>query len=344
MQPRVPSPVSDPSGPECSFDNTRRVARAVDRFGAYARQLAHATRRGASPIGLVRTQFPFLLPDAAKPAFVTLELTNKCDLRCSYCENQLGLRAKGFMSEAVFGRVVDSVAELRVDRVRLVGNGEPTLHPRFCEYIERLVAVSPYVTVLSNGQWRSETMAERLLATGVAMIEFSVDGMDAPRYEASREGGSFDRLVRNLTHLRSLRSGHPALVRVRVMVRPSERHQIGEIRRFWARFADVVVSSPIVQRPQLSADPDVFTARQVAEGAYPRCTAPLIQLGVNWNGDVPLCSQSSIQIGAPGLVLGNIMDRSLTELWGHATRRGYCKAHRERNPQEMSICRGCMGH
>jgi hypothetical protein len=38
-------------------------------------------------------------------------------------------------------------------------------------------------------------------------------------------------------------------------------------------------------------------------------------LDVNWNGNVPLCTYSAQQIGAPGLILGNVMTDMLGDIW-----------------------------
>lgn len=343
--PKAPPRGAGP-GAATTIDNTDRLGRAIGRFRAYSRQAWHATQRGVDPVSLLRTQFPFLLPDAVAPSVVTLELTNRCNVQCTYCENRLRLRPRGFMSDAVFDRVVESVADLGIRRVRLVGNGEPTLHPCFLSHVQRLTDVVPYVSVLSNGQWRSGELAEALLRTQIALIEFSVDGMEAARYESTRAGASFERLLRTLDRLQRERRRLQSTVflRIRVMLRPSEKERRTEIMGFWRKYVDTVVWSPIVQRPQLEAHPDAFRPRQTLAGTVPRCAAPLIQLGVNWNGDVPLCSQSSIQIGAPGLILGNVLHSTLRELWQQETRAAYGEGHRRRDPSLIPMCRGCMGH
>jgi len=71
----------------------------------------------------------------SEPATVGIELTNVCQLRCPHCDAQHPeIRGKpGYMSAETFARLVEQLRELRVRNVRLIGGGEPLLHPRFAE-------------------------------------------------------------------------------------------------------------------------------------------------------------------------------------------------------------------
>jgi MoaA/NifB/PqqE/SkfB family radical SAM enzyme len=95
-----------------------------------------------------------------------------------------------------------------------------------------------------------------------------------------------------------------------------------------------------VQRPELPPG-DAFDAVQRVAAQYPRCTLPFKELTVTWTGDVPLCQFSAAQLGEPGLLLGNLRDVSLAELWQGRLIRDYRVAHRRRDEKSMPMCRGC---
>ena len=61
-------------------------------------------------------------------------------------------RTRGLMSDATFDHLEGELRAGGVWIVSLCGNGEPTLHPRFAEYVGRLARSAPYVTVTSNWQ------------------------------------------------------------------------------------------------------------------------------------------------------------------------------------------------
>ena len=290
---------------------------------------------------LIRTQFPFLLPDAKVPPLVALELTNICNLRCVYCPSPLKLRPQGSMDEPTFARLIEQIHQASIPRVVIVGNGEPTLHPNFAAYTRRLRAIVPYLSLTSNWKKVDDSLIDTVLTLPFDVINISVDGVDAATYEATRIGGNFDQLRHNVERLwqrkQTLKSS--TLIAIRVMLKPSEVDHERQVMTYWQAIADVV-------SPQF-----VLNFRGGLKDAYEpvlneqaRCIMTLKTLDVHWDGNVPLCSYSDIQIGNPhGLLLGNIRENTLTELWNSPLMRQYRHGHRHRDPAMTPICKGCRG-
>ncbi len=335
--------VSAGYGRSALFDNFNRIARILYRRRAYAKMVLHAAGRRVPLLNFIRTQFPFLLPDAGVPPQITVEFTNLCNLKCVYCTNPLGLRPRGFMSVETFTRLVQSIKDCGVDRVRVIGNGEPTLHPEFARFVSELAKATRYVSVLTNGQWRSDEVVYAMLNAPVDLIETSVDGMSEEDYEKSRIGGHFNTLLENLRQLqearRELRGS--CLINIRLMLRPSQRAVETQLTAYWRQYADAVMPQYVLKRLQLGYDEDVYTGLHLAAQSYPKCSLPFKDLGVNWNGDVPLCAGSAAQIGPPGLILGTINDHSLRELWNTQIMRQYRAGHRDRQLEKIPMCKGC---
>jgi MoaA/NifB/PqqE/SkfB family radical SAM enzyme len=328
------------------FDNADRVARILYRLGAYRRLSWHMWRRGVPAREIFRTQLPLIEPKPHVPALVTVEFTNYCNLRCVYCTSPLGLRPRGFMPRETFERFLEGVRQLGVSRVRVVGNGEPTLHPEFTSFIRALSRTVPYVSVLTNGQWKYPTeIINAMLESPVSMVEISVDGSNKDGYEKSRLGGLFERLLENLTSLktskRTLRS--QTITNLRLMLRPSERAVEKQLMAFWSNYADTVMPQYVVARKHLTHKEDVYTSAQFHNHSYPKCSAPFKSLEVTWDGNVPLCSLSAQQIGAPGLILGNVMTAMLGDLWNGNVMHQYREGHYKREASKMPICKGCTG-
>jgi sulfatase maturation enzyme AslB (radical SAM superfamily) len=87
---------------------------------------------------MIRTQFPYYLPDTDIPPSLNVEFTNHCQLQCTYCTSPLKLRPTGFMSEDTFENLNDQIVVYNIKRIRVVGNGEPTVHPQFPRMIRQL--------------------------------------------------------------------------------------------------------------------------------------------------------------------------------------------------------------
>ena len=328
-----------------AFDNVNRVARILYRMNAYRKLSFHMWRRGITYRDIIRTQFPLINPEPAKPAQVTLEFTNHCNLRCVYCTSSLALRPQGFMSDETFRNTLEGIKQLHVDRVRIVGNGEPTLHPDFSTFTQTLCEHIPFVSIITNAQWREpENVIKILLESSVSLVEISVDGGYKDTYEKMRVGGKFERLIDNLKLLKAAkkRLGASTMINLRLMMRPSDRFEEKKLTAFWKQYGDSVMPQYIVTRKQLDFD-DAFTPTQREEHSYPKCSVPFKSFDVIWNGNVPLCNLSIHQLGGEGLVLGNVNEINLKELWNSLYMKQYRQAHYKRNFDKMPICKGCTG-
>ena len=173
------------------FRNDNRVAQSIYRLSSYRRLGWHMWRRGVSAKDIIRTQLPQLESHPPAPALVSLEFTNRCDLRCVYCTSPLGLRPRGMMSAEVFGRVLEGLRDASGQQ----GSGSSGMENQRCtrnspSSLRRCAVASRPVSVLTNGQWRRPARTiEALLGPRVGMVEVSVDGADAMAYEKSRPGG-----------------------------------------------------------------------------------------------------------------------------------------------------------
>lgn len=97
-----------------------------------------------------------------------IELTNVCDLRCSYCSLTTSQRPKGFMSEETFRKVVEHASlSSPLNLVLMHHFGEPLLHPR----LERFVAIAAEAHLnpgfSTNGQTLTVERFEDLVRHGL---------------------------------------------------------------------------------------------------------------------------------------------------------------------------------
>lgn len=327
------------------FDNTNRLSRIARRRNFYLR-LVLSTRSRVRWVDLLRSHFALLLPDMPRPVYITVEFTNICNLRCPYCTSPLHRRPQGMMTEEVFTALVRQVRDFGIDRVRIVGNGEATLHPRFNDMVRRLAPACGYLTLVTNGQRLDRGTITSMLEAPLRLIEISVDSNSKEKYESVRVGASFDKLLANLVTLKQSRDKMkaPALINIRAMIHPSERASESGILDFWKPYGDTVI-------PQYLHDEgrngEVLTDALFLHSTperYPRCTLPLKAMGVMWNGKVPLCDFSEKQTGNPeGLLLGNITEDTLQSLWNHKIMIEYRRGHKDREVARIPICRGCVG-
>ncbi|MFB7899873.1 GTP 3',8-cyclase MoaA [Streptomyces xiamenensis] len=115
-----------------------------------------------------------------------VSLTDRCNLRCTYCMPEEGLRwlskPELLTDDEIVRLVTVAVRELGVTEVRFTG-GEPLLRPGLVSIVERCAALSPRprLSVTTNGIGL-ERVAGALRAAGLDRVNVSLDTLDADTF------------------------------------------------------------------------------------------------------------------------------------------------------------------
>jgi radical SAM protein with 4Fe4S-binding SPASM domain len=175
-----------------------------------------------------------------------LELTNRCNLKCTFCPTGNGRmeRPRGHMSRRVFETALASGRPLEF--ALLFQWGEPLLHPRFFELARRARAAGARTLVTTNGTLLDPPRVGALLDAGVDRVTVSVDG-DAETHEAVR-GVPLSRVedgIRRLVEERDRRGARTA-VDVSMVVAPETERAAESFRRRFEDVADRVQRIPLL--------------------------------------------------------------------------------------------------
>lgn len=134
------------------------------------------------------------------PRRLTVELTNICNLHCSYClrdEDALYHDPANFLPVELFARVVrDARDSMGIEQVMFTG-GEPTLHPDFGKLLAAVATLNLKCSFVTNG-WHFERVWPFLIEhrEAVTHVSFSLDGATREAHDHWRGEGSFERVVR----------------------------------------------------------------------------------------------------------------------------------------------------
>ncbi|MDQ1689219.1 MAG: 3,8-cyclase [Frankiaceae bacterium] len=115
-----------------------------------------------------------------------VSVTDRCDLRCTYCMPAEGLdwtpRAQLLTDDELVRLVGVAVSRLGVTDVRLTG-GEPLLRPGLPELIAQLAALTPRprIALTTNGV-RLAALAPSLAAAGLDRVNVSLDTLRPDRF------------------------------------------------------------------------------------------------------------------------------------------------------------------
>ena len=151
-----------------------------------------------SPAGRRLAGAPFRTQEISScaPTLANIEITTRCTLGCIACARTRLKRPSRFMSRADFCRVLERLPHAY--RIVLVGLGEPLLHPEVINFIDLAVADGRRVGLVTNAMDIDDDMAQRLCASGLASITFSIDAVSQAGADRVRPGSSMRRISANV--------------------------------------------------------------------------------------------------------------------------------------------------
>ncbi len=137
---------------------------------------------------------------------MTVELTNVCNLHCSYCvrdDEALHHSRAQFFPPELLRRVIESAREAVGLRYVSFTGGEATIHPRFGEILEAVEAAGLHCGFITNG-WHFDRVRSALLAhrAAVRAVAFSLDGATEVSHDRWRGQGSFIRVMKAVARCR----------------------------------------------------------------------------------------------------------------------------------------------
>lgn len=141
------------------------------------------------------------------PVHVSLNVTAKCNLRCSHCSGDYGNFRCNEMDWNGWKKVIDYLKYAKVFTVNLTG-GEPTQSPYFFDILNELRKNKIFVTLSSN-LFFDDSILKKIISYKdiIRNIKTSIDGYNEEingliRHSRNHEG-VFETIIRNYNNLKS---------------------------------------------------------------------------------------------------------------------------------------------
>lgn len=121
---------------------------------------------------------------------VYIEITNRCNLTCSFCPKTE--RPLADMEPALFSKIAEEVKPL-TDQVYFHVMGEPLMHPDFTSFVQICADKGLPVAITTNGSMLNTESAESLLNPIVRRVNISLDSLQPDGNETLEQILSFTR-------------------------------------------------------------------------------------------------------------------------------------------------------
>lgn len=274
------------------------------------------------------------------PGRITLELTNKCNICCTFCPRKMMEKNLGFMDLALAKRLIDEIAEhLPVSLVPFF-RGEPLLHPDWYEILRYAKAkgIGP-LQFTTNATLMDKDVARALIDLQLDFISFSLDTIDSELYQQTRRGSDYDRVHENIIYLlelkRELGVSFPE-VQVSAVDTPMHHDKLDDFVSYWRPKVDRV--RIYIEHSQDGNPGSIAIPLPLFQKRLP-CHKLFTDMVIYWNGEVALCNHDWNRVGADHL--GDVRRRAIAEVWRSEKYNELRTLHLEGAVQGIRPCNYC---
>ena len=300
-----------------SFDTPERYWSFIFEQGNFARYFINRIGWYLCPKYTVVTPFPI---------HVDIESSSACNMSCPMCYRDM-LREVGHMDIGVFKKIVDECAEHKIFSVRLSWRGETLTNPNIKEMIAYATKKIPNVSFLTNAFYLTEDMADCFINNKVSYIAVSFDGIKKT-YESIRYPARFEENYKRLLSLVASRRGRKAVLpQVRLCtIWPAIRDDPGDYYQTMKDVSDYIVCNPYINfKGPMDIKPEFI------------CQYPWERIVVAFNGKAQCCTGWN----ADDIVLGNVADSSIYDMWHSGLMERIRKVHADGKRMSLASCAVC---
>ena len=146
----------------------------------------------------------------SKITYAYLETTNYCNLRCSFCNREDVIGPLKHMSLDNWGKLLDGIKHHPIEEAKLMGMGEPMLHPHFDEVCKMFKETFPNakLVVATNCQYKIDEGSRfrdkfQECLKYIDLLYFSIDGW-GESYERDRSPAKWSKLLKFLEDFKTI--------------------------------------------------------------------------------------------------------------------------------------------
>lgn len=277
------------------------------------------------------------------PRTVQIQTRTGCNADCIWCPygETFPTQPKGSMDQGLFERIIEECARHKVRRLSPYLMNEPFLDPRLPERIKFMHENCPTakVVVTTNGSRLFPETVKKILDLGPALhsLYISFQGIEKEEYEKTMRGGvKFEQTKENVDHLiDEMKRRDARYPEIWITMVDTNAIDAKKAVTYWQSRGVRSKYTTLENRGGNIEDAQAVAHSQM--DYYTACTRLMKQAYVMFNGDLVICCTDYSRV----MVLGNMVDSSLYEVWNGEQARAYRRAYLAQEFDDLPLCRVC---
>lgn len=277
------------------------------------------------------------------PKRVTIELTNKCNVSCTFCHRCEFDMKIGDMTFELYKKIIDEMANHLPIAMVPFFRGESLLHPQFIEFIQyaKEKNIGP-IQYTSNGLALSKELSQKIIDAGIDFVSFSLDTLDAELYKKSRLAGNLQTSMDNVKYFAKLCKEYKQkglkVPEIQVSSVDIDLYKDGqrEFVDFWKKYVDIVRiyeehdNNGRFRNKEVSKKFEYIIDRRPCKKIY-------TDMVICWDGSISLCCYDWNETHN----FGNLNEKSISEIWNSIEYQKLREMHENNTISEDFICYEC---
>ncbi len=277
------------------------------------------------------------------PNRVTVELTNRCNVSCTFCHRQVINMELGDMSFELYKKIIDEMAEHVPIKMVPFFRGESIMHPQFVEFMKyaKQKGIGP-IQLFSNGLIFNKAIAEAVIEAKVDFVSFSLDTVDKDIYKDSRVLGNLEVSMENVRQFGQLCKEYREKgidvpeVQVSTVDLDIYRPKQQEFIDYWKKYVDVVRIYEEHDENGRFVKKEVSDKLSYISERRP-CHKLYSDMIIYWDGRIALCNYDWDETHA----LGDANKQSLVEIWNSEIYENIRRMHETDTISDDYLCSKC---
>ena len=286
------------------------------------------------------------------PYTVVIDSSEVCNFKCKYCfrsepPNSLwGLCKKNNIMEwTTFIKIVDQLKYFPRDikRISLSGHGEPLcnkLVPDMVKYIKK-IGFKSKIDIHTNAYLLDEDYIEKLVKSKIDKIVISIQGLDDVAYlNTCGVQINFDKFYNNLVMLFKNKKN------TEIYIKTVDIAVVNQEEKFYKLFGgisdNIFIEKVVPLFKGLDYD-NIISEKNFFYNKFSKafeeqecCPQAFYELFIFPEGEVYPCAQSDAPV-----LLGNIHNSTLMEIWNNEKRKELLKLHLTKGRRSHEKCKDC---